>query len=154
MNCKLKEAEIETVLEIISGRSINDLMIDDNGYIPENLNALVMGPNLQYLTLNFCQLTDENVKNLAEALNIPHSVLLMLNLASNYITDEGMHHLIKMLRLNRSLVILNVANNALTDKSCSYLSEALQKFELTHEEIVVRRIETYNRLHTVKELVR
>ena len=41
--------------------------------------------------------------------------------------------------MNRSLLSLSLASNQITDEGCKILAGVLQRFPLTHEEVVQRR---------------
>ncbi|XP_021105031.1 leucine-rich repeat-containing protein 71 isoform X3 [Heterocephalus glaber] len=97
---------------------------------------------LAHLSLRNNNIDDHGAQLLGQALSTLHGsnrTLVTLNLAFNYIGDEGAGHLADGLRLNRSLLWLNLAHNCVRDKGALRLAEVLRPFELTHPEVVERR---------------
>eukprot|EP00049_Salpingoeca_infusionum_P015176 m.291639 g.291639 ORF g.291639 m.291639 type:complete len:571 (-) comp15828_c0_seq3:2376-4088(-) len=99
--------------------------------VPENL--------LQSLSLRACQLGDEEVKHLSQAL-ATHPHLTSLNLYGNHITDVGVGHLTQALRTNRSLKSIDLSSNHIKGASLGALAEVLTEFVLTFEEVRERRL--------------
>ncbi|XP_021105038.1 leucine-rich repeat-containing protein 71 isoform X9 [Heterocephalus glaber] len=105
-----------------------------------SLNSLES--KLAHLSLRNNNIDDHGAQLLGQALSTLHGsnrTLVTLNLAFNYIGDEGAGHLADGLRLNRSLLWLNLAHNCVRDKGALRLAEVLRPFELTHPEVVERR---------------
>ncbi|XP_021105040.1 leucine-rich repeat-containing protein 71 isoform X11 [Heterocephalus glaber] len=103
---------------------------------------MAMDSTLAHLSLRNNNIDDHGAQLLGQALSTLHGsnrTLVTLNLAFNYIGDEGAGHLADGLRLNRSLLWLNLAHNCVRDKGALRLAEVLRPFELTHPEVVERR---------------
>eukprot|EP00117_Sycon_ciliatum_P040362 scpid73304/ scgid1492/ Leucine-rich repeat-containing protein 71 len=65
--------------------------------------------------------------------------ILDLSLNRIYMYDIGAQAVARMLRFNRTLLMLALIGNNITDVGAGSIADALQMFELTHEEIVKRR---------------
>ena len=50
-----------------------------------------------------------------------------------------LREIFQCLRMNRSLLSLSLASNEIKDEGCKALAGVLQRFPLTHEEVVQRR---------------
>nr|CAB3263533.1 leucine-rich repeat-containing protein 71 [Phallusia mammillata] len=131
------------------------------GFLPNltNLKTLVLDGNplpetepyhyliaedstLQHLSLRNNKITDIGAKQISQCLGQNGSqnrCLTTLNLSYNHIADEGAKHLAQGLRMNRVLLSLSLASNHISDPGCTALCGVLQRFPLTHEEVVQRR---------------
>ncbi|XP_063727381.1 leucine-rich repeat-containing protein 71-like isoform X2 [Symsagittifera roscoffensis] len=69
-----------------------------------------------------------------------NSTLVKLNLSFNNITAEGVTLLAKGLRMNRCLLVLDLSSNYIGDEGARSLASVVSRFRLTHEEVVERRI--------------
>lgn len=115
---------------------------------------LLQQTNLTSLSLRFCKINENGAAKLADELKTPYGhTLTYLNLSSNFLEDEGVKYIADFLRINRSLLYLNLADNFISDKGCIMLMEVLQKFPLTHEEIVVRRARLFDYHRRKNEMV-
>ncbi|XP_064596070.1 leucine-rich repeat-containing protein 71-like isoform X2 [Liolophura sinensis] len=123
--------------------NVRTLVLDGNTVKEENYHLLINDESLlQNLSLRHCGLTDVGAERLGKSLGTPQKYnlkLLSLNLTGNRITDVGVEHLAKGLRMNRALLSLSLANNQIGDKGACMLAEVLSRFVLTHEETVERR---------------
>ena len=137
-NCSLAPVDCSAVLNVLKNAT---------GMLCMNLGRNNIGPlgcmeiknwivnsddsNNQYCELRAINLilnhiTDEGVKQLAEALTNNNCKLNSLNLASNNKTDEGVKHLAEALTNNNcKLNRLDLTNNHITDEDLKHLAEAL-----------------------------
>lgn len=93
---------------------------------------------LQTLSLRCNKITDVGAARIADMLT-SNRYLTGLDLYGNAITSRGAVAIAKALRHNRTLQTLSIAHNHVTDVGVAALAEVLSEFELTHEEVVVRR---------------
>lgn len=87
------------------------------------------------------------VKLLADALVFNDEMeqkLLVLNLGMNKIGDLGVLHLANALRTNRTLISLSLIGNQIGDEGADHLVQVLKKFQLTQEEVELRRRKNFN----------
>ena len=82
---------------------------------------------LDSLHLSECELTDEGVKDIVEALSYNHCHLNSLSLRRNYrITDKGVKHIAEALSNGRChLNSLNLSGCKVTDEGVKHIAEAL-----------------------------
>lgn len=78
--------------------------------------------SLQQLCLRCCCLGDAFCEVIGPAL-ASNTTLISLDLCSNQITDEGVKHLAKSLRLNRELVSLCLSANRIGDEGVNSLCQ-------------------------------
>lgn len=156
--CNLNANHIEALTEFLFPYdNITDISLNGNPNEEQNFHLIVMKPGLQHVSFKCCQLDDVGAKNISSILsNFENQTVLTLNLAYNHITDEGAEGFADMLRANRTLIYLNLADNYITDLGCILIVNVLQKFPLTHEEIVRRRRKNMERLRksTINEMRR
>ena len=76
--------------------------------------------SIEHLSLKCCCLGDAFCEVIGPALSANTS-LLSLDLSSNQITDEGVCHLARGLRLNRTLLSLGLAGNRVADEGVAAL---------------------------------
>ena len=81
--------------------------------------------NIPELILYHMQLTDTQIKALAEALKI-NTTLRELNLSKNFISDEGGKALAEALKINTTLTKLNLSKNSIGNQGASAIAEALK----------------------------
>lgn len=113
-----------------------------------------MGTKLHHVSMAHCQINDRGMKLIEKQLSVfDEQPIYTLNLASNYISDEGAHAAANILRINRMLMSLNLADNWIADEGCIYLSSVLGKFALEHDEIVVRRLRIMDYLIKKEKMV-
>ncbi|KAG5899877.1 hypothetical protein JTB14_012340 [Gonioctena quinquepunctata] len=140
-NCNLTADQVELLADLISSyRSVRDLSVNGNPNEKQNFNLLLKDTKLMALSLKFCGIGVEGIRKISGELCTPlGNDLLHLNLASNDLMNEGVEYLAKILRINRMLISLNLADNKIRKEGCATLMKPLQKFSLTHDEIVIRR---------------
>lgn len=101
--------------------------------------------NLKYLSLPRCSIDDDVLEAISARLQPPYQAsktLVVLDLSSNRITDEGAKGLAEILRTNRKLSYLSLMNNMIGDKGATALLDTLKLFPLRSEEcseVVLRR---------------
>uniref|UniRef100_F6QN98 Leucine rich repeat containing 71 n=2 Tax=Ciona intestinalis TaxID=7719 RepID=F6QN98_CIOIN len=124
--------------------SIKSLVLDGNPIPGSEPYYLVMGEDspIQHLSLRNNQITDQGAEMIGKALGTTFTqnrCLATLNLSFNNISDAGAKHIAQGIRMNRVLLSLSLASNNISDEGCQYICNALQRFSLTHEEVVQRR---------------
>lgn len=120
--------------------SITELSVNGNPNKAQNFYLLLHSTNILSLSLKFCSIDSYGIEKISNELYYPcESSLLHLNLSSNSVRDEGIAHIVRFLRINRTLISLNLADNKIYDIGCIRLMLTLQKFPLNFEEIVIRR---------------
>lgn len=123
--------------------NLKNLVLDGNPVKDQNFYELLGEDSLiQNLSLRHCDVDDLGARGIGLSLgNIKgtNSKLLSLNLAGNRIGYEGVEHLARGLKMNRTLLSLSLASNDIDDKGAAKLAEALSRFPLSHEEVVERR---------------
>ncbi|XP_047369394.1 uncharacterized protein LOC124956937 isoform X2 [Vespa velutina] len=130
---------------------LRDLNLDGNPNVQENYHLLCKSVgNLSYLSLQFCKITDEGVKKIADELQYAdppnEPKLLALNLANNRIGDSGALEIGRMLRTNRSVQSLILTGNRICDDGASLIIQELNMSKLTHNEIVDLRRRRFDAL--------
>ncbi|XP_046814072.1 uncharacterized protein LOC124422106 [Vespa crabro] len=130
---------------------LRDLNLDGNPNVQENYHLLCKSVgNLSYLSLQFCKITDEGVKKIADELQYAdppnEPKLLALNLANNRIGDPGALEIGRMLRTNRSVQSLILTGNRICDDGASLIIQELNMSKLTHNEIVDLRRRRFDAL--------
>lgn len=123
---------------------VKTLVLDGNP-LPETepYHLLIEDTPLQHLSLRNNRITAKGCLALGKALGdlkTQNRNLTALNLSYNRIDDEGAKHLAQGLRMNRSLMTLSLASNQIGDEGCLAVVGSLEKFPLTHEEVVHRRM--------------
>jgi len=123
--------------------NIKNLVLDGNPIKEENWAELIGEDSLiQNLSLRHCKITDKGCAGIGRALGtakVANTKLLSLNMTGNEIEDQGAEHLAGGLRMNRTLMSFTLTSNKIGDKGASKIAEALSRFPLSHEEVVVRR---------------
>uniref|UniRef100_H2YK80 Leucine-rich repeat-containing protein 71 n=1 Tax=Ciona savignyi TaxID=51511 RepID=H2YK80_CIOSA len=124
--------------------SIKTLILDGNPIPGSEPYYLLISDDspIQNLSLRNNKITDVGAELLGKALGTTYTQnksLLTLNLSFNHISDAGAKHLAQGLRMNRVLLSLCLASNDISDEGCQALCSPLQRFALTHEEVVQRR---------------
>ncbi|KAL2725950.1 leucine-rich repeat-containing protein 71-like [Vespula maculifrons] len=130
---------------------LRDLNLDGNPNVQENYHLLCKSVgNLLYLSLQFCKITDEGVKKIAEELQYAdppnEPKLLALNLGNNRIGDLGALEIGRMLRTNRSVQSLILTGNRICDDGAALIIQELNMSKLTHNEIVDLRRRRFDAL--------
>nr|XP_050858038.1 leucine-rich repeat-containing protein 71-like [Vespula vulgaris] len=130
---------------------LRDLNLDGNPNVQENYHLLCKSVgNLSYLSLQFCKITDEGVKKIAEELQYAdppnEPKLLALNLGNNRIGDLGALEIGRMLRTNRSVQSLILTGNRICDDGAALIIQELNMSKLTHNEIVDLRRRRFDAL--------
>lgn len=134
--------------------NITDVSLDGNPVPEENYFQVLFNTQLISLSLKRCNIHEIGIKRIAKVLQEQSEhKLVFLNLASNKLRDSGVVHLANILRLNRTLCYINIADNFITDEGCETMLSVLQTFPLTHEEIVARRHRNLANLKKRNELV-
>jgi len=123
---------------------VRTLVLDGNP-LPESepYHLLIEDSPLQHLSLRNNKITAKGCLTLGKTLGdlkTQNRNLTALNLSYNRIDDEGAKHLAQGLRMNRSLMTLSLASNQIGDEGCLAIAGSLEKFPLTHEEVVHRRM--------------
>lgn len=93
--------------------------------------------NLKYLSLPRCGIDDAVLEAMSARLLPPHKAsetLIVLDLSSNRITDEGAKSLAEILRTNRRLSYLSLMNNVIGDEGATAMLDTLMPFPLRPEE--------------------
>ncbi|KAL3862655.1 hypothetical protein ACJMK2_008609 [Sinanodonta woodiana] len=123
--------------------NLKTVILDANASKEEMWYELIQDESpIVNLSLRHCGITDEGATMIGRCLGSTKKSnvkLLSLNLSNNKISDKGATEIAQGLRMNRTLLSLSLANNQIGDKGASKLAEVLQKFPLTHEEVVERR---------------
>lgn len=92
---------------------------------------------LKYLSLLRCSIDDDILQAISTRLLPPYKAsktLIVLDLSSNRITDEGAKTLAEILRTNRKLTYLSLMNNMIGDEGATALLDTLTLFPLRLEE--------------------
>ncbi|XP_044746244.1 uncharacterized protein LOC123307849 isoform X2 [Coccinella septempunctata] len=135
-----REDEINLLAAFLqTNPNVNDLNLSGNAY-NKNFKCLIQDTKLKYLTLKFCGINHEDLKEFVEPMeNSYKQPLVYLNLSNNNIGDEGARILAVVLRVNRILISLNVSANQISDEGASEILRSLQMFYLNQDEISIRR---------------
>ncbi|XP_050510306.1 leucine-rich repeat-containing protein 71-like [Diabrotica virgifera virgifera] len=139
--CNLQAKHIEQIAELLTVFFINVKEVSVNGNpIPEQNFYLLLKQELTSLSLKYCSINIDGMKQISEELYKPYvNPLLHLNLATNALYDESLYYVARILRMNRKLKSLNLADNKITERGIRLLLEPLQKFELNEDELIERR---------------
>lgn len=139
-----------------ANNNITDLCLDDTSLGDGGYDVLLQSTShLTNLSIARCKLDDEAVKKLALKLMHPmpaSQTLLLLNLASNSMTDIGAKFLAFALRTNRRLVYLNVSDNSISDDGVGAICSSLEEFVVSHDEMVQARSKRLNYLRDKHKL--
>ncbi|KAI5637574.1 leucine-rich repeat-containing protein 71-like [Phthorimaea operculella] len=143
INEGINENGIYGLSNLLRVSTIREVFLDDTNVKYANYDILLEEPNnLQVLSLARCRLEDDAVKNIADKLYYPKPAsqkLIMLNLSSNFLTNNSAKYLAAALRTNRKLAYLNLANNKISDDGGIAILNVLTSFPLTSEELTVYR---------------
>ncbi|CAF3787935.1 unnamed protein product [Adineta steineri] len=108
------------------------ICLDEMELIDEDMNILVkqviINKQCQLLSLQSNKITSIGISILANALNDNHT-LETLKLGNNYISDNGVNSLVKILSIpnnNTALTTLVLRNNGITDQGAEYLVQLLK----------------------------
>ncbi|XP_034835922.1 leucine-rich repeat-containing protein 71-like [Maniola hyperantus] len=139
--CKINMYTIYKLGKILETSTITEVCLDDSPVIGADYTMLLETTKLRYLSLCRCNIEDDACKSIAAKLRNSASAqnLLLLNLSSNRITDEGAKHISNALRSNRHLRYLNLADNHITDCGVGQILDVLIEFPLTSDEIIIMR---------------
>ena len=88
-------------------------------------NSLYNNPFLTELYLSKNHVSDIGVHAFAQILSIDNSTLMILELDSNEITDEGVEYLTEMLKVNRTLVRLGLGSNQISNTGVESIANTL-----------------------------
>ncbi|CAH0402444.1 unnamed protein product [Chilo suppressalis] len=143
-DCLIDYVIIHELNKIISLSRITDISFDRTTLPEEYLINLLNNKNasIKYLSLSCCKINDNTCKEIASTLHFSEhaeKTLMVLNLSSNHITDEGAKHLGEALRTNRHLRYLNLADNRIGDDGAIAIFNSLTEFPLTFDEIMNKR---------------
>lgn len=129
-NLKLTDADVPIIIEqAIVRKKCRELWLQSNK-ISSN-GALILARALQHRTsmevliLHDNQIEDIGVRALAAAFSLSLSSLQVLGLEATGMTDEGVSHLSKMLKKNRSLKSIGLGENQITNRGVQSLSSVL-----------------------------
>ncbi|XP_047369367.1 uncharacterized protein LOC124956937 isoform X1 [Vespa velutina] len=130
---------------------LRDLNLDGNPNVQENYHLLCKSVgNLSYLSLQFCKITDEGVKKIADELQYAdppnEPKLLALNLANNRIGDSGALEIGRMLRTNRSVQSLILTGNRICDDGASLIIQELNMLVQKHDYSIKEFNNAYSRI--------
>ncbi|XP_045779263.1 uncharacterized protein LOC123876901 [Maniola jurtina] len=152
--CEINMYTIYKLGKILETSTITEVCLDDSPVAGANYAMLLETTKLRYLSLCRCNIGVEACKSIAAKLHYAASAqnLLLLNLSSNRITDEGAKHISNALRNNRHLRYLNLADNHITDCGAGQILDILIEFPLTSDEIIImrrRRLEYWKRRNDI-----
>ncbi|CAF4905130.1 unnamed protein product [Pieris macdunnoughi] len=147
--CPVSEKTIYELSSILSKSQLTELCLDKSPLAQCNCAAILQHQTyLKNLSLNGCDLTDEDCEALAVYLKHRRRPchLQLLSLAFNLIKDRGAVALASMLRSNRHLRYLNLAENQVTDTGALAIFNSLIQFPLTQDEIHCKRLQNFEYL--------
>ncbi|XP_028177840.1 leucine-rich repeat-containing protein 71-like isoform X2 [Ostrinia furnacalis] len=142
--CNIDSLVIHELSKILPKTAITDVCLDGSP-VPEGNYFNLLDHNetrIKYLSLCRCKINDEVCKEIASRLHYlcpAERTLLLLNLSSNHITDEGAKCLGQALRTNRHLRYLNLADNHIGDDGADFIFDSLIEFRLTYDETMKKR---------------
>ncbi|XP_047509738.1 uncharacterized protein LOC125052764 [Pieris napi] len=154
-SCPVSEKTIYELSSILSKSQLTELCLDKSPLAHCNCAAVLQHQTyLKNLSLNDCDLTDEDCEALAVFLKHrrPPCQLQLLSLAFNLIKDRGAVALASMLRSNRHLRYLNLAENQVTDTGALAIFNSLIQFPLTQDEIHYKRLHNFEYLKLYRNL--
>ncbi|KAL0868375.1 hypothetical protein ABMA27_007890 [Loxostege sticticalis] len=143
-SCRIDSYIIYELAKTVNMSSITDICLDGSPVSAGNYFILLDHPQtrIKYLSLCRCNINDEVCIRIATRLHHmcpAERTLLLLNLSSNQITDEGAKCLGQALRTNRRLRYLNLADNRIGDDGASFIFNSLIEFRLTYDETMGKR---------------
>jgi hypothetical protein len=136
-NVGLNDDTTSKLVPLVANCAVRKLALDGNKVSVNHVLSLLQ-TSIEHLSLKCCCLGDAFCEVIGPALSANTS-LLSLDLSSNQITDEGVCHLARGLRLNRTLLSLGLAGNRVADEGVAALCKVLVKFPLTGDEETQRR---------------
>jgi Ran GTPase-activating protein (RanGAP) involved in mRNA processing and transport len=105
--------------------NLSDYQLNDQD-IPTIIHSAIVKKKCIELKLCYNNITYLGIEILAKALS-NNTTLERLNLFNNYISDEGVYHLTRVLSLNNSkLNVLFLGQNQITNKGIEHISEMLK----------------------------
>lgn len=120
--------------------NITEVSLDGNPLNPQIYYILLRNTILTSLSLRYCQIDSEGATKIAAYLQYPSMLTLTaLDLSCNFIADAGCNAIADALRTNRTLTHIALTSNQITNVGCIELMRVLQKFPLTHQEILIKR---------------
>lgn len=157
INKGIDQYTIYEICKFLPMSHITEICLDNSFLKEANYYLLLEKPNLiRQLSLARCSITDEVLKTLADMLVYPlpsSKSLLILNLSSNRITDEGAKYFAEAIRSNRQLSYLNLADNMLTDCGAAAILDTLVSFPLSFNELLTSRFRHIAHLKQKNELI-
>lgn len=140
-NCGINMYIIYELGKMLHVSTITDLCLDGSVLRSPDYSMLFESKNLRNLSLCRCKIYDDACEIIASKLHHTATAdnLLLLNLSSNHITDEGVKYFGDALRSNRHLRYLNLADNHISDYGAGYLLDVLIEFPLTCDELLGMR---------------
>lgn len=139
-NCNLTANHIELVSNFVQTLPLlHYLSVNGNPNNEQNHHLLLSSTTLHVLSLKFCGINLEGIKNLSNSLCNNMRSLIHINLASNALFDDGMDYIANILRINRTIVSLNLADNKIKSQGFQKLLEPLTKFQLRQTEQYIKR---------------
>ncbi|XP_060809681.1 uncharacterized protein LOC132903960 [Amyelois transitella] len=125
--------------KFLPSSNVTELCLENTFLKEGNYSVLFENHNLiKRVSIARCQITDTMIQDIAAKLAYPmpaSKTLIILDLSTNRITDEGAKYLANALRSNRCLSYLNLSDNNLTDIGGELLLDTLMTFPLTDDEL-------------------
>jgi len=141
---QLTDKDMEIILnDVIVGQQCKQISLSENKITSIGAfiiaDALNTNTTLKALSIDNNHLGDIGLYSLAKTLTINNRTLSELNLGSNGITDEGIKHLVHMLRTNKTLTELHLSENDITDAGVKILTDVIQNGNTTIEKLWLSR---------------
>jgi Ran GTPase-activating protein (RanGAP) involved in mRNA processing and transport len=100
--------------------------------------ALNNNTTLEQLFFRRYRFGDKGVQSLAQTLSLNNSRIVILDLQSNGITDEGAGYLAEMLKTNKNLQRLLLGGNEISDRGVQHLANVITHHNTTLVSLLVR----------------
>ncbi|XP_039760352.1 leucine-rich repeat-containing protein 71-like [Pararge aegeria] len=152
--CGINMYSIYELSKVLCASTITEVCLDGSPVLGADYTMLLETTKLRYLSLSKCNIQDDTCKLIAVKLQNMCCAqnLLLLNLSTNRITDEGAKHISNALRTNRHLRYLDLSDNHITDCGAGQILDVLIEFPLTYDEMMGMRRRRFEYLKRRNEL--
>ena len=122
---KYRREFLQTCIEEIQYLNVQNVNLSDRAQICIISDGLNLNKNIIKLNLCSCQLSNEGIKLLVQAVEVS-TTLQNLNISSNAMTYDGVLSISNFLKINSTLCELNLSDNKIGDEATRKLSEAIE----------------------------
>lgn len=120
------------VRQLNASRLLGMTLSLDTEKVMSVVGSLIMHNGLEELTLEFCELTAQDMEPIAEYLRRPSSKLRRLRLASNLISSDGAFFLMRGMSIGGRLELLDISHNSIGTHGGEWVSRYVSSCRKLH----------------------